>query len=60
MEREQYICPVTGLKDRAAPKTENGSKIRVGLEAAHILPSSIGDTKVHGGVCRFARCDVVN
>ena len=49
MEREGYVCPVALLKDEAGPKTEDENEIRVGLQAARILPLAIGDTEVREG-----------
>ena len=49
MEREDYTCPVTLLKDKTGPKSGDKNELRARLQAAHILPFSLGGTPVRDG-----------
>ena len=50
LEREEYVCPVTLLRDSAGPKPKDKNVPLVTLEAAHILPLALGNTTVSEGV----------
>lgn len=57
MERENYLCPVTLLRDEASPEAEDENIDVVTLDAAHILPFALADTTVREGCVAY---DVAN
>lgn len=57
MEREDHVCPVTLIRDKYDPNHKlepNNPEPRAKLQAAHVLPFSLGNTTVREG-CTFVR-----